>query len=149
MAALRQADGIWLLTDGRSLTRDNPTDPRAQSMPCPSALAVALRSVIAKLQKEMTGDIAANEHDMQQIRSDRASLDRDLAEYTRLQAANGGDPNYQVDYGTDEIAVSDAIRRTQRDIDQSNRDMAEAQAEHAKLIADRQRLDLAAPALHP
>jgi hypothetical protein len=103
--------------------------------------------VLVKLQKEMTGDISSLANDTQQLLSDKASLDKDLVEYNSLLAAH--DPGYEVDYGTSEISVSDAISRTQRDIEQTNKDLAETQKEREKMIADLKRLAEAAPALRP
>ena len=144
---IRQADGKWLIVDGRTISPVGVSASPSASLPCPASLASALKSVVAKLNKEMTGDIASLNHDLEQLVADRASLEKDLAEYTSLQASH--DPSYEVDYGSDEIPVSDALSRTQRDIDQDNKDMQQTQAERDKLIADQKRLATAAPAFRP
>lgn len=128
-AALRGADGHWHSTDGRTITSDAP---RAKSEPCSPALTAALRSVMLKLQKEFTADVASDDNDLRATESDRASLENDLREYQSLYAANGYDSSYEVDYGTDEIPVSDALSRTQTDL-QSNT------ADHDQIVSDRAR----------
>ncbi len=146
---LRQADGAWLMTDGKTLAPDAPAGAAAAAVPCPPAMTTALRSVIAKLKKEMTADVASNNNDLTQLLSDKTSLQKDLSEYENLQLANSGDPDYQVDYGTDEIPVSEAIRKTQREIDQTTQDMTQTQTERDKLIAEQKQLETAAQALRP
>jgi hypothetical protein len=60
-------------------------------------------------------------------------LQSDYYQYQSLQSQNYGDPNYQVDYGTDEIPVWDALERTQRDLKQNEQDEASTQADIDKL----------------
>jgi hypothetical protein len=146
--ALRQADGRWLYTDGKTIAQEGSAfSTTSPTVSCSPALAAALRSVLAKLQKEIKGDIASLEHDAVQLQTDKGSLARDLSEYNSLQAANG--PSYEVDYGSSEISASDAISRTQRDIDQNTQDIAQNQKDHDKNVSDLQRIGQAAPALRP
>ena len=49
-------------------------------------------------------------------------------------------PDYEVDYGTDSIPVSDALARTRRDLDQNQQEGERAAAERAKQAADIDRL---------
>ena len=60
-----------------------------------------LKSVLTKLQAEFKGDLASLNNDLKQLAQEKASLDKDLAEYNQLQAHNGNDPSYEVDYGTE------------------------------------------------
>jgi hypothetical protein len=131
--ALRGADGHWLYTDGKHLWRDKA---EGQGTPIAPPLAAALRGVMAKLQKEFLADKASDDHDLQGLASDRASLQRDLAEYQSLYASNGYDGTYEVDYGTDEIPVADALARTRTDLDQNARDTQQTQTERDKLGMD-------------
>jgi spermidine synthase len=134
---LCDAEGYWLTTDGRTLDSDKPGAP---SRPCPPELVAALKSVLPKLQKEFAADIASDDNDLRQLASDQASLQSDLSQYQSLYAANGYQSDYEVDYGTDEIPVSDAISRTQNDLQQNAQDTAQAHADRDKLAAAIQRL---------
>jgi len=145
--SLRQEDGSWVFTDGALLTPTATVGTAGRSVPCPPELAAALHSVMVKLKKEMAADVASNKSDLSQLNSDMYSLKADLKEYENLQSSH--DPGYQVDYGTDEIAVSDAIRKTQADIDQTNKDIQENNTESTKLERDQSRLAAANPALRP
>lgn len=134
------ADGYWLTTDGRQLTSEKLGEP---ARPCPPALSAALQSVLPKLQKEFAADIASDDNDLRQLATERAGLQNDLAQYQSIYTANGYQGDYEVDYGTEEIPVSDAIARTQRDLDQNTQDTARTQAERDRLVADLQRLQSA------
>jgi septal ring factor EnvC (AmiA/AmiB activator) len=96
-------------------------------------LAAALKSAVLKLRKDATGGIASDQNDLQQLEMDNSSLQNDLNQYQSLQAANYGDPNYEVDYGTDEIPVWDALSRTRNDMTQNDLDRAATQADIEKL----------------
>ena len=116
---LREGDGQWVYTDGRSLTSDAE---KSHPAPLDPALAKALRSVMQKLQKEFTADIAKDNSDLSSGNTALASLKNDLDQYQSLYAQNGYDGSYEVDYGTDSIGVSDAINRTQNDLQSSRSD---------------------------
>ncbi|HLJ54261.1 MAG TPA: hypothetical protein VKT77_04425 [Chthonomonadaceae bacterium] len=141
---IRQADDTWIVTDGATMT---PETGGKAAVACPPALTAALRSVLAKLKKEMAADIAQSEHDLSQYQRDLTSLNSDLATYNNLYQRNGA--NYEVDYGSEEIDVDVAMSKTRADIAQTKQDTATEQQNHDKLVADRARLDQAAAALRP
>lgn len=135
--ALRQPNGTWLNTDGKQVWTRNRSDAKA----CPPELASALRSVMTKLHKELLADATANSTDLVNLESDRAQLERDLAEYKSLQAANGA--NYEVDYGTESIAASDAISRTERDLAQNASERQTGMTEETRNRRDSDRIGMA------
>lgn len=134
---LRESDGQWVFTDGRSLTTEaeknhpSPLDP---------ALAKALRSVMQKLQKEFAADLAADDSDLSTTETALASLESDLNQYQSLLTQNNYDGSYEVDYGTDSISVSDAISRTQNDLQTARDDRDLAHAHRETLILNIARL---------
>jgi hypothetical protein len=77
--------------------------------------------VLAKLEKEFRADLTAAGSDVTALQTDKAALDKDLAEYTML-SSYGAD--YEVDYGTDTMSASEAISRTNADLAQNATDMA-------------------------
>ena len=115
---LRDGSGKWLRTDGKTIQDANASDART-GKPCPPALVGIIRSALEQARKETTGGVASDQHDMQQLDGDYSSLQSDLSQYQSLEAQNYGDPGYQVDYGTDEIPVGDAINRTNNDLAQN------------------------------
>lgn len=117
--ALIDSTGTYRFTDGKTITDGKTTDP------CPPALAGALGSVLAKLEKEFRADLTEAGSDLTTLASDKASLTKDLADYATLATANGME--YEVDYGTDTISASDAIARTNADLVQNATDTADAQ----------------------
>ena len=142
--ALRAFDNTWVSTDGKKLFV--PGNPAAK---CPPEMQSVLKSVLTKLQTEFKGDLASLNSDLAELATDKASLDKDLAEYTQLQAANGGDPSYEVDYGTDSIAVSDAISRTQADLTANTTSVTETQTERDKQTRDLANIEQALQSLTP
>ena len=134
---LREGDGQWVYTDGRSLTSDAE---KSHPAPLDPALAKALRSVMQKLQKEFTADIAKDNSDLSSGNTALASLKNDLDQYQSLYAQNGYDGSYEVDYGTDSIGVSDAINRTQNDLQSSRNDQDLTQAHRDILTLNAARL---------
>ncbi len=107
----RRPDGGWTVTNSEKLWAEET--PR-KTVDAPPELKDALKSIIVKLDKELTADLTADEDYLRNLYSDRQSLQRDLAEYTSLVGRYGYDET--VDYGTDEISGSEAIRRTNDDI---------------------------------
>ena len=128
---LRASDDHWLFTDGKRFWTDKPDD---KPLPCPPELAVVLKSVLQKLQKEFAADLAATESDLRALMLERTALERDLAEYQSFQNSYGS--SYEVDYGTDEMAVSDAISRTNRDQEENVQNIATIEKERAKATSD-------------
>ncbi len=142
--ALRAADNNWVSTDGKKLFV--PGKPAA---PCPPEMKAVLKSVLVKLQTEFKGDVASLDNDLKELAQEKSTLTSDLAEYNQLYASNGNDPSYQVDYGTDEIAVSDAISRTQADLNENQTNTAQTQAERDKKPNDLARVTQALQSLTP
>ena len=143
-AAIRASDNNWISTDGKKLFV-----PGKPVSPCPPEMQSVLKSVLTKLQTEFKGDIASSDNDLQQLAQEKASLDKDMAEYTQLEASNGGDPSYEVDYGTDSIPVSDAISRTQADLNENQTATAQAQLDRQKKPGDLARIEQALKSLTP
>jgi spermidine synthase len=138
--AVRGAAREWLYTEGRRLWSDGPN---AKAAPCPPELSASLQSVMLKLRKEFTADLASVDSDLRDLGSNRASLEKDLSDYQSIYATNGYQADYEVDYGTDSIPVSDALARTRRDIDQNQQDTERSMADRAKLTSDMERLGAA------
>jgi hypothetical protein len=138
---IRSRDG-WYVTDGKRLWREDAVK-LTDVGPAPAELTAVLRSVLEKLRKEVTADVASDNNDLTQIASDRVQLERDLGEYQSIYDVNYHDASYEVDYGTETIGVWDAISRTQRDLDENQRDRNETQIDHDKSAADLTRIDAA------
>ena len=130
--ALIDATGHYLFTDGKTVTTAGKTSL------CPPALASALRSVLTKLSREFLADLAADEKDLQTLAADKASLDKDKADYTSLANANGQD--YDVDYGTQEIPVTDALIRTDSDLQQNAQDTTDTLRDRTEKTAQQKRV---------
>lgn len=126
--SLRGADGNWVNTDGNQLTA---TGGASKPRPCPPLLASTLRSILLKMRQDRQGGISSDQNDLSQLSYDRSSLQNDMSQYQSLEEING--PSYDVDYGTDEISASDAITRTQADLDQNARDQQQVQQDIARL----------------
>jgi spermidine synthase len=107
------------------------------------ALAKVIRSVLTKMSSELQADVKSNDHDLQQLDQDEASTNRDLAEYNQIYASNGYDPSYTVDYGTDEIYVTDAIARTNQDLADIAQQRAQLQTDRTNAVTDQTRMSLA------
>ena len=135
--ALFGVDDVWMTTDGKQIAQTGHAPSNS-----PPELTKTIQSVLAKLEKEFTGDIASDENDLQQLASDKSSLESDLNEYKQILAQNG-DPNYEVDYGTDEISVSAAIDKTQAELTQNAADTTQTQADIEKLTGDLARVHAA------
>ncbi|HLV82052.1 MAG TPA: hypothetical protein VKT32_17310, partial [Chthonomonadaceae bacterium] len=141
--ALRGADGQSLFTDGKELwqgDREHPSNIRN----CPALLGSALHSILLKLRQEDAGTVASDKNDLAGLQSDRVSLEKDLQEYQDIQQTNlrygYGEVNPDVDYGTEEIPLSDALDRTQRDLAQNQQDLDRTQADIDKLTAEQERI---------
>ncbi len=129
--SIRDSSGNWLNTDGRYFRDSRAASSSART--CPPSLTAALKSAITKLKRDAMGGIASDQNDLRQLQVDYSSLQNDLSQYQYLQASNYGDPNYEVDYGTDEIPVWDALGRTQKDMTQNDQDRTATQADIEKL----------------
>jgi spermidine synthase len=123
--AIRDDKGAWITADGTTLTA------AGTARPCPPLLTAALYGILVKLNTDNAAAIQSDQNDLQVQQTDLKSLQSDLAEYQSLQNTNGSD--YEVDYGTDQISASDAISRTQKDIDQNAQDTKSTQADITKL----------------
>ena len=142
--ALRAFDNNWISTDGKKLFT-----PGKPASPCPPEMQSVLKSVLTKLQTEFKSDIANSDNDLQQLAQEKASLDKDMAEYTQLESSNGGDPSYEVDYGTESIPVSDALNRTQADLTENQTATAQALLDQKKKPADLAKIEKALKSLTP
>ncbi|MCW3052654.1 MAG: Spermidine synthase [Chthonomonadales bacterium] len=112
---LRDDKGGWAVMDASTLTL-----AQKSPQPCPPELKAALYSVLVKSDTDNTAAIASDKNDLTTLASDLTSLQKDLSDYNSLMIQNGS--SYEVDYGTDSISASDAISRTQKDIDQNAQD---------------------------
>lgn len=139
---LRSKDG-WYATDGARLWRETDAGPKDET-PAPPELTAVLKSVLEKLRKELAADAASDSHDLSQIAADRVQIERDMAEYKRIYTYDANyNGYYEVDYGTESIGVSDAIARSQRDLEDNQRDYDETVASQTKSQADLARIDTA------
>jgi hypothetical protein len=139
--SIRDVGGKWINTDGRYLKTTDTISAAAR--PCPPMLAAALTSALVKLHKDASGGIASDQNDARQLEMDYSSLQNDLSQYKFLQSSNEGAPNYEVDYGTDEIPVWDALQRTTRDLNQNEQDRTATQADIEKLQKELETIDAA------
>jgi spermidine synthase len=109
--SIRTEANQWLNTDGSRMWLNNSEN----ATQIPALFKGALASIITKRITENNADIADDANGIRELNSELASLKSDLAQYQNIYYQNN-DPSYEVDYGTDEIGVSDAINRTQADI---------------------------------
>jgi spermidine synthase len=133
--SLRDRTNAWVTLKGNQL--ETPGRP---ALVCPPEMRSALKSVLVKLQKEFAGDIAGLDNDLRELAQEKTSLTKDLADYNQIYQQNGMDGSYEVDYGTDEIAVSDALSRTQNDLTTNETNTAQAQTERERHTGELQRL---------
>jgi len=136
--AFRAPDDHWLHTDGKRLRTEQETTS-GQGRVCPPALTALLKSVMDKLSKELAADSKSFASDLSQAQQERTTIQKDLAEYQRIYSA-GGDSSESVDYGTEEISVSNAINRTQNDLAVNQQDIDAAIAGASKADSDAQRI---------
>ena len=137
---LRDDKSVWLTTDGSTLTTGPArTSPRA----CPPLLTAALYSILLKLDPDTTANLASDQHDLQQLATDLQALQSDLAEYQSLQRMN--DSSYEVDYGTEQIPASDAINRTENDINQNGQETQRTQDDITRLTLLQARIEALRP----
>ncbi len=131
---IRDDRGEWLTTDGATLTTGQ-THPAPR--PSPPLLTAALYSILVKLDPDTTAALASDRHDLQLSETDLRALQQDLNDYQLLQRQN--DSSYEVDYGTEQIPASDAISRTQKDIDQNLQETKRLQDDitHLTLLQER------------
>jgi spermidine synthase len=135
--ALRLPDNGWIYTNGKQFwTSANPTIKQ----PSHPELAAVIRSVMTKLQKELAADVASDESDLRTLQTDRSNLQADLLSYQAIYQNNGYNGYYEVDYGTDEIPVSQAISRTEQDLSQNQLDYGETMVDRTKSARDLDRL---------
>jgi hypothetical protein len=137
-AALHAADGEWILTDGKRLWKSGA---EAAAGSAPAGLSRALAGVLAARLKELRAEVAAHEDDLRRLASERASLEKDLADYQALYNAHG--PDYEVDYGTSTMSAASALLRTQTDLDQNRKDQEQTAAERSRLAESAARIDTA------
>ncbi|MGN6675028.1 MAG: hypothetical protein ACTHMA_17160, partial [Thermomicrobiales bacterium] len=95
-----------------------------------------VRAMLDQALQTDTAELSSFDADIADADADLTSLQSDLQTYTNIQRVSGN--NEQVDYGTSEIAVIDAIAATQRDIDTTNKLKADL-VSRRQLIVDEQR----------
>ncbi len=129
--SLRSPSGAWINTDGKTMV-----DQSVQAVvktPCPPALMLTLRSAISKVEKDIQSGMLKDTKDLDTLQTDRTSLNKDLVDYQTILSEHYNDDGYQVDYGTEEISVGAAIRRTKKDLYQNDQDKAATQSDYTKL----------------
>lgn len=142
---LRRADGRRIFTDGRHLW----TEQLAARQKCPPELSTLLKGVLVKLEREFEADLARNANDARTAAGELRTLEYDLREYESIARSNPDDPNYSVDYGTDSVGVSDAIFRTQQEIQATIAQQDRLKAEEAQRATELERLRAARTAFLP
>lgn len=138
--ALLGPDGKWLYTDGKQVESE---DPGVKPTAAPKELTAAITGVLAKLRKELAADMKSDDDDIRDLNTERSGLQSDLAEYQQIYSSNGYQGDYEVDYGTDSIPVSEAISRTQQDLDQNQQTLQQTTQERDKQAADLASIDTA------
>ena len=129
--ALQLFTGVWVSADARQVIIEQPDNKiaylnrtgwwadAAQTQPLAEPYPEDFRTKVLvpfldKQVKEYAAVKARIDADLASARSDLASLQRDKTEYTSIQRTYG--PNDEVEYGSSEITVSEALRRTDDDI---------------------------------
>jgi hypothetical protein len=134
--ALHEPDGRWLTTDLATIKHN--TD----SHPCPPVLAAAVRSALDRVLRDTKSGLKADTADLQQLNLDVSELNTDMNQYLNIRDMYG-DSSYEVDYGTDEIPVSQAISKTNQNLEQAQREIRATEADIEKLKAQQDVLDAA------
>jgi spermidine synthase len=133
-------NGHWLI-----LNRDKVhVDSMSLTTQAPTGLGRVLPGIISRRAIETASDLKALDRQLRDLENDRASLVNDRKDYDSIYSQSGYDGNYEVDYGTEEISVSEAIKRTVNDLDNNQKDMLDATAIHAKLESESLTLSRAA-----
>jgi spermidine synthase len=109
------------------------TDELATKQP---NLKAVIASVVQKLTRELVADGKQYQHDLAQLASDLRSAQNDLQQYNAIYQQNGYDPGYEVDYGTDTMGVTDAIKRSQQDLQDIQTEAQQTTAESQKAERD-------------
>jgi spermidine synthase len=130
---MRLADGHVLITDGSFTWIDSTS---SHESPAAGSLSSTLSTIIARRTKEIDADLKSAYQQLYEVNTDRTNLERAYAEYQSIFQQNGNDPSYEVDYGTDEIPVSEAMWRTEVDLKKNSGDSADATAWINKLTAN-------------
>ena len=136
-----EADGrIALYAPGGKVVRVSPTgiEDGNETIPTPAALKKLLGKVMKKLLDEESKDLQTYPQEFADLDKERSSTQSDLNAYNDIFRSNG-DPNYEVDYGTDTLSVSQAISLTEKDL--SDIDVNRKSLEKER---DRQTADVAA-----
>lgn len=123
----RRPDGGWLVTDGTKVWQ---VESPGKTTDAPPQLADAIKTILAKLEKELRADQLADGNYLRELVTGMQSLQRDKIEYTNL--GNQWGMNEDVDYGTEEISCSEALRRTDQDIAETQQEYTETLTEWQK-----------------
>ena len=110
--------GAWQITDGSSITGQD-----GKSTKLSPQLKTAIVSILKKMVTETQQDIDSDGKDVKSLQQEATATQSDLSQYQSLQMQNSYDPDYEVDYGTDSIPVSQAIQKTNGDLAQIQRDI--------------------------
>jgi len=132
--ALYSPGGHAAFLDGKTIS--SPSQP---DRPLPASLKTAILSVLKKMIAECQKDIASDKAETLSLATDLAATESDLSQYQSIYSQNGYDPTYEVDYGTDSIGVSNAIQKTQQDLDSIVLDQRVNEADIQKKQADLER----------
>ncbi len=133
--ALQLFTGVWVSADARQVIIEQPDDKIAylnrtgwwsdagQTQPLDEPYPETFRTLVlvpflTKQVNEYAAVKARLDTDLTSARTDLTSLQRDKTEYTSIQKTYG--PNDEVEYGTSEIKVSEALKRTDDDIARTN-----------------------------
>jgi spermidine synthase len=137
VVALHNPDDTYSFLKGTKLYTDQAAAEAggANGAAASPALVKVVRAMLDQALQTDTAELSSFDADIADADADLTSLQSDLQTYTNIQRVSGN--NEQVDYGTSEIAVIDAIAATQRDIDTTNKLKADL-VSRRQLIVDEQ-----------
>jgi spermidine synthase len=105
------ADGTLAMLDERRWTT---LTGASLDTPYPAGFRRAVTDVLATMVKDSDATYKSLTQDLGELQIGMASLERDEREYSAIEASSGAGET--VEYGSIEIPVSDALRRTRADI---------------------------------
>ncbi|MBC7545987.1 MAG: hypothetical protein H7338_24930 [Candidatus Sericytochromatia bacterium] len=127
---------VWLLPDGSGVVAELPDhalglltptswgplsgNSQPVSGPYPTGFRNALADVLGTLVKDADGTTKGLTQAQMETMKAIQALEADKRDYTQLQRSGMS----EVDYGTTEIPVDEALRRTERDLAQSKQDLS-------------------------
>jgi spermidine synthase len=146
--AFQLFSSVWMDTAGRQMVLELPDNKLAyltkdgwwsdsahtqpMSEPYPSQLRdLVLVPFLTKQKDEAAAIKTRLEADLTSARTDLSSLQSDKTEYTSIQSSYG--PSDEVEYGTSEIRVDEALRLTDADIQRTQQLITALEAQLAEL----------------